>query len=87
MLALLSRLVDTIVAEDYQVSVSIDEPKSLFPLPLDNYYVHVPSLSSQYVLPSGTENREEKKATKPIIVLSATYDAFAVAPVPSPSTA
>jgi hypothetical protein len=40
-LAFLPRLLDTILAEDYQLTVSIDEPKSVSPLQLDNYYVRV----------------------------------------------
>ncbi len=32
-------------------------------------------------MPSSPEAREEHKSTKPIIVLSATYDAFSLVPV------
>jgi hypothetical protein len=34
---------DTITAEDFQVSVSIDEPKPTSPLQLEGYYVSTTS--------------------------------------------
>jgi len=36
--ALLNKIMDTITAEDYQISVSVDEPKNLFPLQLESFY-------------------------------------------------
>ncbi len=37
--AFLMRTMDTIAAEDFQVSVSIDEPKGMPSLQLESYYV------------------------------------------------
>lgn len=37
--AIFWRVMDTITAEDLQVSVSIDEPKPVSPLQLESYYV------------------------------------------------
>ncbi len=38
-IALLSKVMDTVTAEDFQVSVNIDEPRSVFPLALESFYV------------------------------------------------